>query len=117
MNFYYRSECCGRNYTNIRKFIGVDTKMKITIEPELGETNNITVLEGVYQFSLCGLLKKEGILKDIFRVNVIDDPNELIGLLRMTELDIVDFKVNKKKSQIEKCNEKSDSTHQKNISQ
>jgi hypothetical protein len=90
--------------------------MKITIEPEQGDTNDVVVLKGVYQFSLYGCLKSECILKDIFRMSVVDDPNELLGLLRMTELDITDFKINKNNSQDKGCNKANDPAHLKNTS-
>lgn len=50
------------------------------------------VFDEVYQFSMCGSRLEKKLFHENFRRNMIAVPNELVGLLRMNELDIQDHK-------------------------
>ncbi len=65
--------------------------MKIIIRSDNEDVDDI-VLENVLQFSICGSLVRQGVIKEPFRRSMISDHNELIGLLKATELDILDHK-------------------------
>ncbi len=75
--------------TSDLRLLGV--AMRIIIESANKPEERI-VFENVYQFSLCGSLQKQKMFNETFRRSVIADANELIGLLRATEMDILDHK-------------------------
>jgi len=62
--------------------------MKITIEPEEGETQDKITIENVIQFTLGGCNIRDKLHKDYFRQSYISDKNELLGIIRMLEEDI-----------------------------
>ena len=66
--------------------------MKITIEPEIEEECKKIVLDSVYQFALCGFFINEKLCDDKFKINIISHHNDLLGLIRSTELDVLDHK-------------------------
>lgn len=65
--------------------------MRIIIEFDDQSVDNI-IFDNVYQFALCGSLLQQNMFSESFRRSMISDPNELIGLLKTTQLDILDHK-------------------------
>jgi len=61
--------------------------MKITIDYE-DKTKENTVYEDVFQFTLAGSLTRKKIIPSNFRISVISDANELIGLTETLKEDI-----------------------------